>query len=476
MEREAAPTRMTEAAPPSLGRVAGQAAIKGLVGLPESVLNAPVNLWNLGKAGVGTAAIAAGYPEFGANIEMTPTPNFITRGLEKVGVLRPEYEPRTGGQRILSTAIQGGTGLALSPAKTLGQFAGNIATGLTSGAAAGVTTEATGSELAGLAVGAATPLGARAVQGTKTVGTPVRAETLKEAQQAGYVVPPSTVNPTFVNQRLESLAGKAAVGQEAAIRNQQVTNALAAKALGLPAKTALTEAKLKSVRTEAAQPYRDVAALSPRAEVALEKLKDARFQANAHAKHYDRSADPAALAKSKDFASRAETLEKVIEKEATKSGRPEIVAALREARSKIAKTYDVERALNVGDANVSAAIIGRQLDKAGLKAKTGELATVGKFAEAFPSVAREGGRVPSPGVSGTDAAAAAMLGTMGYGAAGGPMGLLAAGLPLVRGPARSLVLSRPYQRMMATPRELQPFSDAALRSLLVGRAIAERNQ
>jgi len=73
------------------------------------------------------------------------------------------------------------------------------------------------------------------------------------------------------------------------------------------------------------------------------------------------------------------------------------------------------------------------------------LLTIGKMAEAFPSVMREGARVPSSGVSGTDAAASALLGTVGYGAAGGPAGMAAAALPLLRSPARSLVLSNPYQ-------------------------------
>ena len=76
---------------------------------------------------------------------------------------------------------------------------------------------------------------------------------------------------------------------------------------------------------------------------------------------------------------------------------------------------------------------------------TGELATIGKMAGAFKQSMREGGNVPASGVSGTDAAASALLGVAGA-AGGGPMGILAGGLPLLRGPARNLVLSPGYQQ------------------------------
>ncbi len=125
-----------------------------------------------------------------------------------------------------------------------------------------------------------------------------------------------------------------------------------------------------------------------------------------------------------------------------------------------AKSYDIERALNLGDSTVSAPIIGRQLDKTGTAGKSGALSIIGKMAEAFPSVMREGGRVPSPGVSGTDAAMSAMLG-VGGGAAAGPAGILAAGLPLLRSPARNLVLSPAYQKFATSdPTKFQAIIDA----------------
>jgi hypothetical protein len=207
----------------------------------------------------------------------------------------------------------------------------------------------------------------------------------------------------------------------------------------------------------------------------IEQLKQARADAAAEYRHYDVSKDPADLKKAQAHWAQAESLDDTIAASLKAKGREDLVQALTEARTKIAKSYDVERALNLGTGDVAAQIIGRQLDKGGLKSKTGELSTIGKMAESFPSVMREGGRVPSPGVSGTDATAAALLGTLGYGV-GGPAGLVAAGLPLLRGPARNLVLSPFYQRFATSPGMKPPVSETALRSALLGRAIAERDR
>jgi hypothetical protein len=274
-----------------------------------------------------------------------------------------------------------------------------------------------------------------------------RDATLDEAKQAGYILPKSAVDPSFLTNRLESLAGKAALGQESAIRNQQTTNALARKALGLPGDSPITEGALSRLRNEAAEPYREVAKISPLAESALEKLKDARQQANEYWMHYNRTADPQSLRQARALDSQKEMLEGVIEKLATKSGKPELLQSLRAAREKIAKSYDVEKALNVATSDISAPALGRILDKGGEKRLTGELATIAKFHQAFPAFAREAERVPAAGVGKTEALAGALLGTAGN-AAAGPAGLLAAGLPLLSAPTRAALLSRPTQALV----------------------------
>jgi hypothetical protein len=174
---------------------------------------------------------------------------------------------------------------------------------------------------------------------------------------------------------------------------------------------------------------------------------------------YNKSGNPAALTEAKNAKAWAGLMEDEIADAAKDAGRPDLVKALTEARKTIAKTYDLDRAVGA-DANVSAPILGRLFDKKGDAGMTGALAQIGKMQQTFPNAMREGARVPASGVSGTDAAAGAILGTLGYGA-GGPAGLLAAGLPLLRGPARNLVLSPGYQKFStADPARYQAIVDA----------------
>lgn len=476
-------TQPAERPLPSMAAVAGNAVAKGVAAIPDSVLNAPANLYNLGKVAYGAAAYALGYPELGNAVDMTTPPSPTRAGMEKIGAISQANEPQTAGQRIVDLAVQGGTALAIAPASGIKEAVKNVALGATSGAAAGATKEVTNSPLAAIAVGILTPLAVRhALNGFgKNATNEVLGETLKDGLSAGYVVPPSAIKSSFLGNKIESIAGKAAVKQEAALRNQQVTNELATKALGLPEGTPLTESTLATVREQAGKAYEAVAkipvnqALLPTPQspaVMLSKLKDARFQASTMYRHYDRMADPASLKEAQKWAATADKLERGLEQVAAQAGQPELVTAMREARTQIAKTYDLERALNVGDGNIDARVIGRLLDQG--KPLTGELKTIGRFAQAFPAVTRAGATVPAAGVSGTDAAMSAMLGTAGYGAAGGPAGLIAAGLPLLRGPARSLTLSGLMQRrLIAEPPTLD---SSLLRGAFAGRSVSDAMQ
>lgn len=456
MEQEAA----QQAKGPSMGQVALNAIPSGIANL----INTPVTLLNLAKMGVS---------KLNPNYKPELTPNRVMQGMEKVGLVDPAKAPQTAGQRIVDALIQGGIGGALGP----GGIAKNAAVGALSGAVGQGTKELTGSDKAAIAAAMITPFLSRAASlGTRPATNPVREATLREGQAAGYVIPPSEVRPSFLNNRLESLAGKAAVRQDAAARNQAVTNVLAAKALGLPTDTPMTPAAIGKVRDEAGLTYGDVAALSPKAGWALDELKKARHEATGHFTHYNKGGDPAVLEKAKQAKGWAGLLEGELANEAQQSGRPELVKALAEARQRVAKSYDIERALNESDASVSAPIIGRNFDKKGSKAVTGELATIGKMAEAYPSVMREGAKVPTAGVSGTDAAAAAILGTMGFGATG-PIGLTAAALPLLRGPARELLLSKGYQSRFAVPQAPpESLMNPAARSALIANILAARQQ
>jgi hypothetical protein len=455
-EREAA---MPQATPdPGIGNVMLNAVPKGVANL----VNTPVTLWNLAKQAAG--AIHPQIKDY-----MQPTPNYPMQAAESLGLVDPAKEPQTAGQRIADAAVQGGVGALAGP----GGFIKNAATGMAAGGVGQTTTEVTGSPLAGMAAGALTPFALRSYSKPPSM-SPVKQQTFEEGRKAGYVVPPTEVHPSFFNEKLESMAGKAAVKQEAVLRNQGVTNALAAKALGLAPDTPLTESSLQAVRDQASQPYKAVAQMSPMGKTALEKLQETRFEASDAWKFYQRSGDPAARKEATALSQRAEMYEKAIEKMANQAGQPDLVNQLRESRKLIAKTYDVEKSLNLGSADVSAASLGAQLDKAGTAAKTGELAVTGKFQQAFPKFMGDGTKSPVPGVSGTDMPMAAGLGLGGYGALG-PAGMFAAGLPLLRGPARAFALSNMKQNRLI-PQASEALGDTATRSALIADILAARQQ
>jgi hypothetical protein len=273
----------------------------------------------------------------------------------------------------------------------------------------------------------------------------VRDQTIRQAREEGFVASPTALGGGTGTNILESIGGKAATGQQAAIRNQELTTNLARRHAGLPENSAISEGALEARRNALAAPYREVAAIDAEAARALETLRQTRFDSTNYFRHYDRSADPRSLTEGRRLSAEAERLEQYLEGIARQAGRPELVDELRAARRDIARTYDVERALNVGTGDVSAPILGRMTDQG--RPLTGGLGVAGRFQQAFPSAMREGERVPQPGVSALNPVAAAGLGLGGYGTMGLPGAALAA-LPFARGPVRAGILSDTYQNAM----------------------------
>jgi hypothetical protein len=434
---------------PSTPWVGVNAINKGIAGTADLLLNAPQNFVNLGKAFGGTLATAAGRPDLAPT--PTPPPDFATRAFKATGMIRPELEPVNAGQRIVEAVGQGVGGGVMMPTASLAGALRGMGAGAISGAVGQGTTEATGSPTAGAITGMATPFamsaaGARAKalmdeQALRKAEQSVRDRVLASGQEAGYVVPPSTVNPSFLNKRLEGIAGKAATGQETSLRNQETTNRLMAKELGLPPGTPITEGELNKFRENAAKPYREIADISLDAKSALNELKQARFDSKLYWNSYNRTGDPAAYKQAQKLDSEVATWEKVLEEEALKANKPELIPALRQARQEIAKSYDIEKSLNIGTGDVSASALARALDKGA--PFTGNLRTVAEFGNAFPSSVREGARVPASGVSKSEALTSLLL--------GGLISPIAAALPFASGPTRSMILSPAYQRQMAQP-------------------------
>lgn len=320
----------------------------------------------------------------------------------------------------------------------------------------------------GALIGGATPL---VVQGAGVVGSmlgrtpkqsvnPTTLETARAGMDAGYVVPPNMLKPSFTNQVVESISGKQATQQIASMRNSDVTDGLVRKALGIADDVPLTQSTMENLRKTAGKAYSEVSQLSPQAAADLESLKIARNESQAWFKAYNRSASPVDLAKAKELRQVAEQLETALEAHAKSAGAPELIPALRDARKAIAKTYTVGRALNDATGTVDARVLGRMSEK-GMPLSDG-LDVAGKFASAFPTITKSPMQVGSPAAHNLKSIASMAMGGSGL-AAFGPMGAVVAAVPFVAPPvARSIMFNPATQRGLLS----QPSGPGLLRGLL----------
>jgi hypothetical protein len=288
-------------------------------------------------------------------------------------------------------------------------------------------------------------------------------ETLKQSIDAGYVVPPNMVNPSLKNQVIESFSGKQATGQLASVKNQEVTEKLVRQSLGIADDAPLTKTALEQIRKVEGGAYKDVASLSPQAEIDLEALKKARNEAQGWFNAYNRSASPDDLAKAKNFRDTAEVLELNLESHAKNAGKNQLISRLRDARKQIAKTYTVERALNDATGTVNAKVLGRIYDK-GMPLSDG-LDTAGRFASAFPSVNQATQQMGSPGAHNLRAVTSGGAGALGA-LTMGPAGLAAAALPYAAGAAsRGMMFRQGAQNALAN-QQAPRASNAQLAAML----------
>lgn len=289
-------------------------------------------------------------------------------------------------------------------------------------------------------------------------------ETLKEAIDLGYVVPPNMVNPSAKNAIIESFSGKQATGQLASVRNQDVTEKLVRQSLGLAEDAPLTKSALEQIRKVQGGAYSDVSKLSPQAEIDLEALKQARNEAQGWFNAYNRSASPEDLAKAKNFRDTAEVLELNLESHAKAAGKEDLIPKLRDARKQIAKTYTVERALNDASGTVNPKVIARLYEKG--KPLSDGLETIGRFASAFPSVNQSAQQMGSPAAHNLRSMASLLSGAGGT-AALGPAGVAAAALPFATGAAsRGLMFRKGAQEALANQSAPKMSKSAVMADLL----------
>jgi hypothetical protein len=375
-----------------------------------------------------------------------------------------------GGNTLLGQALVGaGMGGAM-PADSAAERAANTAIGGGIGAAAKVGGDKIAQWVAGRAAASAAK---------QTAANEVRDTAITASRAAGYTIPPASANPTVANRMLEGFAGKISTAQGAAIKNQPVTDGLVRQALGLADDAPLTREALAGIRRQASGAYGAVRGLgevvpdgafvqsvddigarfnsaakdfpkvvSKEAAELVESFKVERFNANSavdaiQVLREQAEANLAPFAKGSEKAlgraqrQLADALEAQLERHATATGSPEAVTALREARTTIAKTYSVEKALREGTGSVSARELAKQLAKG--KPLSGELKTVATMGQNFPRAVQD---ITSsmPGVSPLDYG----VGGMASAVTGSPAALaMIAGRPAVR----STILSPAFQRM-----------------------------
>lgn len=327
----------------------------------------------------------------------------------------------------------------------------------------------------------------------------VRDATLKGAQDAGYVFPPSQVNPTVANRVAEGFAGKLTTAQNASFKNQSTTNRIFRQELGIPDELPLTKEALIGVRSAASakgyEPIKQFGTIQADKEYAkaLENiagkydashggmaslrnpeveqlLSDASktqlssenivsFLRNLREQGFANKGI-GAKAKEKQLGDTqikiANALEDLLESNLKQAGQPELLQNFRAARRLIAKSFTAEKALNESTGNIDAAKVGAMFTKG--KPLDAGMKTVGKTAAAFPAAMKEV-KTSLPQMSPLDWASSIIAG----GATGGNLAAMAA--PFARPVVRAGILSQPYQKAMVTaPKYEQAMIDKLLAS------------
>lgn len=462
---------------------------RGAAGLIDSVANTPTNLLNLGKAAVGSALYATGSPmiqdaadKYGFTT-MTEPPSPASRLLEATGT--GQVRPVTPLEKRIDWAAQAVPATMLSPTQGVSNIAKLAGMNALSGLAGGETYERTGNGNAAILASILAPMAvgsAGAVMAARKEAKAIRQEPIRkaaaEAQQAGYVIPPSTTNPSLTNTLLEGYSGKIKTAQLASQKNQNVTNAKVARDLGLDT-AQLTNENLAAIRKQAGQAYEnvkgtgqvvsdtqyitDLDALANQYQGAgkafpglarndvselVDSLKTPTFGADSAVdaiRILREKADSAyasgdkALGKTAKGA--ADAMEGLLERHLAQTGDQGMLRDFQTARQTIAKTYTAQNALNPATGNISA----QKLAIAQRKGKpiSGEMRDVASFGNAFTKAAQEV-RDSVPALSPLDFFGAGSI------AAGTSNPAVLSHL-LARPAVRELILSPWYQKAMAIP-------------------------
>jgi hypothetical protein len=451
--------------------------VPALLGLPMDTL---VNIANLGVAAAGVVK-----GQFGGELPETfpPQPLGSEFFKEKITGLigaSPFDAPDPTDPAQQKAKMAGGiigAGL-LSPATSGKQVASNVAQMVPAAAGAVAAQEAfpdqplaplVGSVAGGVAVPAASAT-------LRSMLKKPEAAFIK-AHRLGYKVPPSQAKKSKTQDLIEGVSGPVPTKQQASVFNQKVTNDLIKKDIGYPEDIPISIEGLHSIRVKSGQAFEKArgfgnipvdnefrkalstitkkgSALSKelpglvnkdvkkfvkmfdKNNFSSEALVDATKQLRSDANAGFKSSDPSTLAMARAKSVISSEIDHLIER-AAKTKAPDLVKELQAARTTIAKTYDVQKALK-GD-NVDAVALGRALDKG--KPFTGGLRDVAEFGQKFKGSAQ----VTPPQI--TNFRPADILTGIGGAVASNNVAWLAAAG--IRPALRKVILSKPYQNLVA---------------------------
>jgi hypothetical protein len=294
----------------------------------------------------------------------------------------------------------------------------------------------------------------------------------------GATLPPTQVNPSMLNRLIEGISGKQQTSQIASVKNQQLVNEQARKALNLAPDVEITPVVLQQFRDQKGLAYdalrsnptyyadkqffadlnketarlQSMKTLDVKTELdLLNNLKVMNFTGDELVNSIKRlrdssktnssalaSAENKDLGKAQKFA--AQQLEALAERNLKNFNQPDVMKNFQQARQDIAKSYTIEKALNATTGNVSGADLGNLARQN--RILPAELQTLANAAGAYPTAFQNVARIGSvPGFSPLD------IGTAGIAsaAAGNPSVMLSAA---TRPTLRSLAVSPMYQRNM----------------------------
>lgn len=381
------------------------------------------------------------------------------------------YQPRTAAGEGLTKAIT----YPFVKLAELAEFTGGKTTDLTKSPGAGTVANTALQAIPMMLArtSPAKPAGKTAVTSRYDAGT-------MAAKEAGYVLPPTQVNPSVWNQIVEGAAGKVKTAQAASLKNQEVTNGLVRKGLGVSDDAPLTVETLEAVRKNAGESYERIrgagrvtadpvylqeldaiAAPFERAakdfpELArkdvIEAVKGARresFDASSAVDQISslrKRADKEFRTGDKELGAAYKEISGALEEQLARhlqaTGSPaEIISDFRQARERIAKTYTVQKHLDLNTGNVNAQGLAKELKR---KPLSGELRTVAEFGSQFPRAAQTPQKVGGIPMSLFDLAMGGLPAAMML----DPTYLALVG---ARPAVRSAIMSGPYQGAFVKP-------------------------